>query len=610
MPAEFDISPVLTPPPAVSPPPVVRLTPPPVQHAAPVPKQSSTKLLKWLILVASGLIVVTVSALWFGPSNFATEDIGLTLEAPQVTGSGDQLTYKVSVRNGSRVALHDLSFRLFYPDGTLALVDGAPQARESEGFTIDEIAPGETATKELGAILVGDRGSPKQARVNLIFQAGSLKTSFQKETAATTYIGELPVRITLSGPPSAVAGQAISYLIDVRNNLEETQRDLRVNLELPDGFTVETADPKSTRDTSWDLDALDPDEGKRITITGALSGSEREVKTVRVVVQRLLNGQYVDVAREETSTMISSPLLSVVIAPSEGRDYVAFPGDTLRYIVTYENNSRFTFSGLLLGVKLEGDMYDTSRIQVEGGFYDEAQRMIVYDSAGEPDFAALQPGRSGRLTFTVPLKPGFEGRLEGAGTSFVRATARLVTPNVPVGVDQSEVAAQDVVTTRIGSQPSLSHAVLYDDGAGSGPIPPTVGSETVMTVRWQVTNPGNDIKNAVVTATLAPGVTFKDEASTAQGTAPVYDRASSRVTWSIGTLPYGTGNGTARYEATFKVAITPGSNQVGNPVALVSAASLTGTDAFTSLPVQSQLGTLTTASIDGHSTLEGRVVSP
>jgi hypothetical protein len=104
-----------------------------------------------------------------------------------------------------------------------------------------------------------------------------------------------------------------------------------------------------------------------------------------------------------------------------------------------------------------------------------------------------------------------------------------------------------------------------------------------------------------VTAGLPPGVTFKGNAVTANGTAPVFDVNTKKVTWTVGNLPFGTGNGMPRYEATFQVGITPASNQVGATPTLITASMLTGTDAFTSQAVQSAPKDLTTSNIENHS---------
>jgi hypothetical protein len=246
-------------------------------------------------------------------------------------------------------------------------------------------------------------------------------------------------------------------------------------------------------------------------------------------------------------------------------------------------------------------MYDVARLQTQQGFFDDATRTLVYDPAGVPDLGALVPGRTGRLSFSIPLKAGLSGStIGGASSFFVKATARLSTSNVPSGIDGSEVFALDSVITKIGSQPTLTQSVLYDNGAGSGPMPPVVGSETIFTLRWQLTNPGNDVRDAKVTATLPPGVSFKDASTATNGTPPVYDRTRNTVSWIVGTLPFGTGNGTPRYEATFKISIKPSSNQQNTTIKLISGSTLSGTDGFTGQTVQSKPRDLNTNDVEGH----------
>lgn len=565
-------------------------------------KKKSNQLLKWLVLVAAGSFVIAIGALLWGGSSFSDKDVIITLEAPDHATSGDQITYTVKYQNNTKVDLSQMSFRLFYPDGSIVLKDGNPVASGSDAFMVDTLKPGESATKTFTTFIVGDKGTIQTARLNVIFNAGTLKSSFQRDITAATTITALPVTLTLVAPPTAVSGQAVEYILDLRNDSGADMSDLKAVLTYPDGFVVQKMTPQpSVGNTTWSIDTLKSSEGKRITIDGALSGNERETKTITAVLQRNLNGQYVDYVRTDSFTMISSPLLSVTVAPEGGRDYVAFAGDTLRYTVTYGNNSRYTLLGMTLGVKLEGDMYDTAHLQVQGGSYDDGTRTITFDSSGVPDFSALPPGKTGRLTFSIPLKVGVsDGSLGGAKTFFVKATAQFSTTNVPTGVDGTEVSALDSVITKIGSQPALAQAALYDNNAGSGPMPPTVGAETTFTIRWQLTNPGNDVRNAVVTGTLPPGVTFKGGAATANGTAPAYDKTRNTVTWVVGTLPFGTGNGTARYEATFQVSIKPSSNQSGQSVKLITAATLSGVDGFTGLNVQSIQRDLTTDNVENH----------
>ncbi|MBP6885772.1 MAG: hypothetical protein KBC02_00810 [Candidatus Pacebacteria bacterium] len=602
MPFDFEISPVITPPPRVTPSPAVPSeSSAPNSHTPEVPpsmQRTSKKLLKMLVATAGSLLIFTVAALWWGGSSFAEKDITLTIEAPASVKSGDEATYTIHYTNNTRLTLSKINFRLFYPQDSIVMVDGMPTTPESEGFTVDALAPGETGTRDVKVFIVGDKGVIRTARLNMIFSAGTLRSSFQKEVTVATMIGSLPVEVTLVAPPTTVSGQPIQYVVDVRNNTDADAMDMKLALTYPEGFSVQSVRPEASTDSNvWDISSLTVNQGKRYTITGVLSGNEGETKTVTASVRRNLNGQYVDYARTEAFTVISSPLISVSIAPSSGVEYVAFPGDTLRYIVTYANNSRFTLLGLALSVKLDGEMFDTTKLQSTRGSYSDATRTITFDAAGVSDFGALAPSKRGKFEFTIPLKAGLSG---GAQSFVVKATARLSTNNVPSGIDSEEVFALDSVSTKIGSQPSFTQSVLYDAPFGSGPLPPLVGSETIMTVRWQITNPGNDIRSGVVSATLPPGIAFKGNAQSVQGAAPAFDAKTKTITWNVGTVPYGTGSGAPRYEATFQVGLTPSSNLIGQAPKLVSGAALNGVDGFTQQPVQSSARDVTTTNIEGH----------
>lgn len=616
MPADFDISPIVPPverrpdtsgTPSVSKP--QEFAPPLGPQTSPSmpPPPNSNQLLKWLILVAAGLFVVSIASFWWGGNSFSASSVILSLEGPDRATSGDEVTYTVHYRNNTKVALHDLRFRLFYPLNAIVVQNGIPGTPDSEGFDVAQLNPGEEATKEFKLFMVGDKGEIKTARLHLIFNAGTLKSSFEKDVTVATTITTLPVTLTLVAPPTALSGQSVQYILDVRNDTQADLSDLKVVFSYPDGFTARTMQPTAdTGTTEWKIASLKAGQGTRITVEGPLTGNPQEVKAVQVSLQHQLNDRYVDYVRTDTSTMISSPLLSVSIAPTGGRDYVSFPGDTLQYVIRYANGSRYTLLGMSLQVKLEGDMYDTARLQVQDGSFNEATNTITFDSSGVPALAQLAPSASGIVRFSIPLKAGFTGAA-GSKSFFVKAIAQLSTPNVPTGLDISQVSATDSIITKIGTQPTLSESVLYDGGAGIGPLPLVVGQETTVTIRWQLVNPGNDLKDVKVVATLPPGVNWKNVAAVVNGgSAPTYDRNANKVTWSIGTLPFGTGTGNAKYEATFQVSVTPSSNQVGNSVGLTSETTLTGMDTFVGQVTQVKLRDYSTDDIEGH-TGQGRV---
>lgn len=559
-------------------------TPPGPQ--APGPRTfSSNTVLKWLIIVALALLVVSIAMLWFGGPSFREGDVVLKLEGPTQALSGDEATYTITYENHTKLELRDLSFRFFYPTGSIVVRDGSVSGDSSEGFTVETLSSGESGNRQVSLFLVGDKGNIKDAKVTMIFQAGSLRSSFEKSTAVSTTIVNLPVTLTLVAPPTAVSGQPLSYIIDYRNESGADINDLKLKVGYPDGFAFQRATPvPTTGNNTWDIPLLRRGAGARITVTGVLSGNERDAKNITVTLQRKINDQFIDYERAESSTVISSPLLNVSLAVNDSSAYTAVPGDLLRYGVSYANSSPYTLLGLTMTVKLDGDMYDFASLDPGQGSFDSGSGVITFNASGVPAFASLAPSVSGRLQFQVRLKPSFSSGMLGSKNFFVQATAKLSTPNVPSGIDGSEVFTQSSLATKITTQPTLTRAAYWNDPAfgSSGPLPMQVGQETTFTIHWILTNPGNDVSGAKIVSTLPPGVTWKNIVSAGQGqNQPAFNANSSQVTWDLGVLPQGIGVGLPKYEASFQVSVKPSVNQKGQSVVLMKSTSFSGTDSFT-----------------------------
>ncbi|HYU64688.1 MAG TPA: hypothetical protein VEK36_00255, partial [Candidatus Paceibacterota bacterium] len=511
----------------------------------------SKRVLKWLIALALVLFLVAVARFWFGRSSFAERDVVLLLEGPSQASSGDEVTYKLKYRNNTRVDLTNMEFRFFYPDDSIVITEGTFSDDLSHGFTVDKLSPGQEGTLELKAFLVGDKGNIKTAKVNLIFKAGSFKSLFEKSESVATTIINVPVPMTLVAPPTAVSGQDISYILDYRNETDADVADLRFEFSYPDGFLFKKVSPSPTSSNNvWDVASVKKGTGSRITITGTLTGQERESKNIAVVLKRKLNDQYVNYERATSSTIISSPLITASLSVNGSRDTITYPGDTLLYTIQYRNNSSYSLVGMNLTAKLEGEMFDLSTLDTRGGYYDSSAKTITFNAGVVPDFGTFNPGKSGQINFQVRLKPTLPGLL-GSSNYSVKVIADLSTPNVPTGVDGDQVSTEDVLITKISTQPAFNSALYFQDPVygSSGPMPPQVGQQTIFTVHWQITNPGNDMNSAVVKATLPPGVAWENVASVVGApVAPIYDKNKAQVIWNIGVLPAG-----AKYEGIFRI---------------------------------------------------------
>ena len=537
------------------------------------------KLLKWLILLAFVLFIVAIAIFLFGSPSFSEDQVVLEIEGPTQASVGDEVVYKVKYGNKTKQELSDLKFKFSYPEESIVVKDGEIAEDLTEAFNLDNLQDNESGEKEFKAFLAGDRGNIKNAKIELEFKVGNLRSSFEKSDTISTTLVSVPVSLTLVAPPSAVSGQAVNYILDYRNESKESISDIQFEFDYPDGFSASDKLPSSN---VWPVSVLKQGEGGRISIKGTLTGKEGEVKKISVFLKRGINGKFIKYQSSSTFTLISNPLLGLDITVNGSKNYSAHLGDRLQYTVRYKNDSSSNLIGLNLVVKLEGEMYDVATLDTKGGFYDSSDGTILWNAAVVPDFSVLSPNKSGEVEFRVNVKKDFPLSSIGGRNFFVKVSSKLSTPNVPSEVEGNEIAVSAELLTRVGTKPTLSQVVFYNDSAfgSSGPLPPQAGKETVFTVHWQIVNPGNDMNKVEVRALLPPGVVWKNVVSVDLGQSePTFDANSSEVVWNIGVLPQSTGVLTPKYEASFQVGIRP--SLAGQIPVIVNEAKFSGVDSFT-----------------------------
>lgn len=543
----------------------------------------SNKVLKWLILLALLLLVVSFVSFWFRSPSFRDKDVILEIEGPTQAVVGDEVIYKLKYSNNTKLTLKDMKFTFFYPAESVVMKDGFVQDELTEKFTIDSLDSRESGAREFKVFIVGDRGDIKDAKVNLSFKAGTLRSEFEKQTKLTTTVVSVPISLTLVAPPNVIPDQILTYIFDYRNESQDAVVNLLLEFDYPDGFSPnEYSVNPDEGNNRWRIALLKKGSGGRITIQGKLDGREGETKSISVNLKRKINGQYVNFERATSLSVVASALLNVGISVNDSKNYVANPGDTLNYLISYKNVSTTTLNNMNLSVKLDGDMYDLSTLDTRGGFFDSSSRTIVWNSNNTYELVSISPNNQGKINFSVKIKS--DSSLQGSNTLFVKAAARLSTPNVPDNVDGRDVSAVSSLVTNITSQPTLTQLVYYNDPnfGSEGPLPLQIAQETVFTVRWQVTNPGNDLNDAKVSAILSEGVIWKNVfSSNLNLNEPTYNKNLSELSWTLNTLPHGVGSLLPKYELAFRIGIKPISGDENKIFTLIRDIKLVGVDNVT-----------------------------
>lgn len=562
---------------------------------------------KIISLVLIALLGISVIFFFLRRGSFRESGVELKVDGAKEISAGELISYKISYKNENKASLNNVKLTFFYPSEAVVIRDNKILDVTSENFDLGELKRGESGEKILTAFIVGDKGNIKTARAILTFKPSTISSTLQKESSLATTITTLPVPITLVVPPAVINGQSISYLIDYRNQSSEDLKDLRFEVRYPDGFKPTKFSPQpASHDQNlniWGIPLLKQGEGSRITIQGSLSGSERDTKSVRVALQKRIvtatGDFYITFEKTEAFSVISTPPLSLSLILNGSADYIAHLNDLLRYEISFRNDSDVDIGSLSLSVHLEGNMFDFTTVR-SNGFFDSRQGTIFWNGSTVPELNNLRPHQTGVVKFEVRLKDKFSGGI-GARESFIKAIARLETPNVPAELDIDKLTADSELITRISTSPTFGQKVFLNDPVfgSSGPFPPQVNEKTVFTVRWSLVNPSSDLTPAKVTAVLAPGVIWENRTRVnGSQLQPVYNDRQKTVTWDLGTLPAGVGVSFPEYEVNFQISIVPSLNQVGEKVLLLKNVNFEGVDTFTKEKILRTIADVTTSDIN------------
>lgn len=555
---------------------------------------------KWLLIFSAVFVAGGLAFFLLGGESFSEGKIELKIQGPTEISSGEKAAYTVEYENKNKQAIQNPKLTFFYPPDSVILKDGKISQLLTENIELPDLGAGESGKTEFSAYLIGDRGDVKKASALLVYSPENIRSTFEKRTDLATGISSLAVSLTLVAPPSAVSGQEVSYILDYRNESQEEFAELKLKFAFPEGFSPSRLSPLPSGGNSgqntWEIKSIKSGEGQRITVSGILRGFERESKTVSVVLQRKVDGTYIDYEKASSGTVISTPPLSVSVKVNGKSGYIAKPGDELDYEIIFTNNSNIDLLGINVTAKLEGAMLDTSTLNTNG-FFEGGSKSVIWNAASTPLLNRLSSGQKGSVSFRVKIKESFSFGLGGAKDLAVKVGVKVETLTIPEGFDLEKLTADAELVTRISSLPAPTQSAYYNDEVfgSSGPIPPKANQKTFYTILWEVGNTSNDYSKARIKGILPAGVNWENRARVSgQQTLPSFKSSSREIVWDLGVLPAGVGNQFPKYQAWFQVSFIPSNNNIGESFKLIKETVLEGEDSFTKQAILIRVNDVTT----------------
>jgi hypothetical protein len=549
------------------------------------------------------VLAVGVGAyLFLNGANFISgNNIAIDISGPVSVPGGTPVSLGVTVTNKNSVVLKNVALTVHYPSGATDPND-TTQSLEEQHESLGDIAPGGSVTKNASAVIFGEQNSQKKITADVTYGINGSNSTFTKESSYDVVVNASPIGVTVSSLQEVISGQPFQLKVDVRSNAQNTVKNVILKAAYPFGFTYKssTQPPTTSDNTTWSIGDLPPGGDRVITINGILTGEDTDVRAFHFTVgsRSASNPNVIGTAFIDTEQIlaIKKPFVSLAIGLNDDttrNDYIGSFGKPINVTVKWANNLPETLTNVVITAHLSGNAYDKNNVSAWTGFYRSVSDDIVWDQKTNPELATVAAGANGTVTFSMTPSESQSSnsrlQLPQLNVSVQASGDRTESSNVPLTTGSIARVA------RIVGDVSLSGRVVRSIGSivNTGPIPPVAERQTTYTIVWSIDPSPNQLHNAVVTASLPPGVSWTNKISPSTEDLS-YDKNSGVVTWNAGDIA-AAGSANSRREVQFQVALEPSVSQVGSAPIIVNQASLTAIDTWTNTTVQSTQGYLTTS---------------
>ncbi len=556
----------------------------------------------WSVII---IIALGAGAYWYAFSSNDGEGAHIIFKGPTVIFYGEPFEVSVGVSNGSAGLWNGVGLSLSLPAG-FAFADSAGNPSYAARQLGDLGTGSLTETKfELVAVQADTAvpdipsqdatASPVPASTDgivaqLNYSPSGTGATFDKKQVWQAPEPQSALTMTVTAPANVSAGAEFKIKIKYVNVSQGDVGGLSLRVMYPDGFTFTKAstdpDTQGAMGGVWNIGSLMKGSSDSLDVFGRMK--DATTTAFSVAMFRDVRGRKQPVERAEVQIVFDALPLTVQIDANDDVNYIARPGDTVTYTISYVlSGVSAPKSGVTVTASPVSPMFDlTTVVPMNNG------TVRRNPQTGAPEVVWTVPGASegASVGFTVKLKSAYDIR-RLSDRDFILA----VHAEVKVG---STVGSADGKWKVVGQTDVGVKAYFRDADSGiinKGSLPPIVGTATEYTVHWTLKNYATDIRDITVTAPLAPGVVCTGTVKSTLDAKPVCDAVKKTVTWNVPRMSATTGAIGRAPEAIFQISGTPTVDMVGTFMPLLGMTTLTATDAFTTSTISSQASEITTA---------------
>jgi len=556
----------------------------------PSPKKTYRVIFWWALSLF--IISVGVAAYsFFGGSVFVSSDnVDMTIVGPATVAGGDPTNWSISVENKNKTDIEGVDLIAEFPVGTKD--PSAPtQDLGKKDISLGTINASQVAQGNFQAIFFGAQGDTQTIKFTVEYRTADSNAVFYKEKDIPISISSSPISVSINGLDSVNSGQPMTLALTISSNSTNILNNVALEVDYPFGWTTLATDPNpSVAQNIWNLADLAAGATTTISISGSINGQNGDSDAIRATAGIASTEGTIGTAIASTvhTVSIEKPFLAATISlDGQSSDTYAAPiGKTINATIDWQNTGLTRITNGQIIVALDGNALDPSSVNTSDGYYNSQTNTITWSGGRVSDLADIAPGASGEFHFSFTSLPNISN-MNNASISLDLSASGQRTDESNV---TQNISSESTQTVKIVSNISIASRAMRTSQLmqNSGPFPPKENQTTNYTIIWTAADTSNGASGTKVYATLPPDVTFTGIMSPSNADVS-YSSSTGAIIWNLGTL-----SPSATQELDFQVALTPSANQVGSSADLVSGATITGTDNFADVTVQSSAPALTT----------------
>ncbi len=544
------------------------------------------KSLFWILL---GVVLIGGGFVYLYLHYFSkASDLNFTLNAPDKVMLAQPFDISVSITNKSQNAMNDSKFIITLPEGVISL-DNQAGGKQTIEEDIGNMNGGETFQKDYKVVILQDPQTVKEFDVDFSYVPQNLKTRFERTESIKVNVDQPAIDLNFMTPQKIFSGQDFQINVNYNNSSDANFENAKIRLTYPQGFVFKQATVAPTSSNNvWVISQISPNSQNSFVITGSLPVSDQTFFQAKADVIVNYDNQDYTINEKTADLNIAASPISLGLAINNDPNYIAALNNTLNYQVSYGNNTDVALNDAVVKIKLKGDMFDFSTLKTDGNF-DSTSNTITWNAGNDASLKSLAPGSSSQINFSINTKSTFPIKRMFDKNFVLSVQGEIDSPTVPYNVSSDKTVGLADLETKISGaiEPSEYMKVI------KGPYPPEINKPTVYEVHWLLKNYSTDISNVNFTGTLQ-GAQWLNVVTSNVNSIPQYDDRTGQVTWNIDKVLATRGVISSPVEAVFQIQITPNVTQSGQSLLIMSPVSVTATDTFTNLSLNSSIDNLKT----------------